>query len=88
VNVMVPGRQSCVRNRFVDHVAPTETLDSRPDRGVSGTQEDPVSPHPPIQVVQSETVRATRRRYADRVKRIEAMAEQRARIAQMIERYR
>jgi hypothetical protein len=87
VNVMVPGRRSCARNRFVDHGAPTETLESRPDRGVSGTQEGPVSPHPPIQVVQSETVRATRRRYADRVKCIEAIltAEQRARIAQMIE---
>jgi len=65
-------------------------LRRRPDRGVSGNAEDPVSPHHSIQVVQSETVRATRRRYADRVKRIEAIltAEQRARIAQMIEGYR
>jgi hypothetical protein len=61
-----------------------------PDRGVSGTQNDRVSPHEPIHAVQSGTVQRTCPRYAHRVKPIEPIltAEQRARIAQMIEGYR
>lgn len=71
-------------------MSPTETLKLRaPIAGSRERRTIQYRPHPPIQAVQSGTVRPTRRKYADRVKRIEPVltAEQRARIEQMIEAY-